>query len=63
MPDLLRQKREEHFLTQEELAKKAGLHRSTLVRIEMGQEKPRAKTVRRLARALGIQARELVGTA
>ena len=51
--------REERFLSQMELAKRAGLARSTLARIE-GGEAARLGTIRRLAEALGVTPAELV---
>jgi transcriptional regulator with XRE-family HTH domain len=54
MPSL-REIREKKFLTQEELAQRAGLIVVTINRIEKGRQKPRFKTIRKLAEALGIQ--------
>jgi transcriptional regulator with XRE-family HTH domain len=48
----LRQFRVERFLSQRELARQAGLHAITLVRLE-------SRTVRALAAALGVEPREL----
>lgn len=56
----LRQLREAAFLTQAELAQKAGLTEATVSRIEHGHHEPRISTVRRLATALGVHPRELV---
>ena len=39
-------------ITQEALAKAAGISRITLIRIEMGQSKPDLDTLERLAKAL-----------
>ena len=46
--------RERQALTQEELARKAGINRVTLARIETGAE-PYPATVRKLAEALGVE--------
>ncbi len=57
---LLRDIREQKFLTQEELAQKAGLVVVTINRIEKGRQKPRFKTIRKLAEALEVEPREIV---
>ena len=41
-------------LTQESLAKKAGIHKSTVYRIEDGKTQPSPTTVTKLSRALEI---------
>jgi len=52
--------REERALTQAELAEKAGISPSTLSLIESGKvPKPHVGTIRKIARALGIEPREL----
>ena len=51
----LRRLRVERFLSQRELARRAGLHAITLVRIEAGATAPSTRTVRALADALGIE--------
>jgi DNA-binding XRE family transcriptional regulator len=56
----LREIREAHFLTQAELAERAGLARLSVVRIEKGHVRPRLWTVRRLAETLGIEPAQLV---
>ena len=47
-------------ITQESLAHDAGISVSTLQRIESGTHQPRLKTLRTLAKALGVPARELL---
>ena len=59
----IRQLRESAGLTQEALAKAAGIGRVTLVRIEKGEQSPRYETLVSLAQALGRPMRELVGSA
>jgi transcriptional regulator with XRE-family HTH domain len=59
--DRLRELRESQFMTQEELAARSGVHQVTISRIELGQVEPRFSTIRRLAKALGVEPRELVG--
>ena len=56
----LRRVRVERFLSQRELARQAGLHAMTLVRLEAGTTAPSTRTVRALAAALGIEPRELI---
>jgi transcriptional regulator with XRE-family HTH domain len=55
----LRRLRLEHFLSQGELARRAGLHAVTLTRLEAGATAPATRTVRALAEALGVEPREL----
>ena len=55
----LRRFRVERFLSQRELARQAGLHAITLVRLEAGTTAPSTRTVRALAAALGVEPREL----
>ena len=53
----LRELRSRAFLTQEELAEKAKVSRSTIAVLESGRRArwPRPRTIRRLARALGCE--------
>ncbi|MFQ5875159.1 MAG: helix-turn-helix domain-containing protein [Dehalococcoidia bacterium] len=60
MPLRLRAIRESQFLTQRELAAKAGLGIATIVRVEKGQQAPTFRTIKRLAAALGVEPAELV---
>jgi transcriptional regulator with XRE-family HTH domain len=55
----LRRVREERLLTQQELADAADLGLSTVLRIENDRVEPRFSTIRKLARALEVDAREL----
>ncbi len=52
--------RRDRDLTQEELAKKAGLSRVTVGKAERGTALPRAGTLRALAGALGVRVADLV---
>ena len=48
-------------LTQEELAKEAGVGITTIARIETGEiEEPRVSTLRKLTSALGLEPRDLL---
>jgi len=53
--------RKQHHLSQEELAKKAGITYSTLIKIESGLNKnPTLETLRKIADAFKIKIDELV---
>ena len=56
----LRQARARVALTQDEVAEKAGIHPVTYCRVETGQQPPMAKTVRKIASALGIEPSEIL---
>ena len=58
-PHNLRRLRLAEFLSQAELARRAGLHTLTISRLEAGRAKPTTRTVRALADALGISPGEL----
>jgi transcriptional regulator with XRE-family HTH domain len=58
--DNVRRLRDERALTQEELAEKVGITVAALSRIERNNAEPRPSTRRKLARALGVDAAELV---
>jgi transcriptional regulator with XRE-family HTH domain len=54
--------RKKHKISQEELAKKAGITYSTLIKIESGvNDNPTIKTIRKIADALDVSMDELVG--
>jgi transcriptional regulator with XRE-family HTH domain len=55
----LRSLRKRSGLSQEETADKAGLHVTYLSGVERGLRNPSIRSVRRLAQALGVPAREL----
>jgi transcriptional regulator with XRE-family HTH domain len=57
----LREARRRAALTQGELAQKAGVGVTTIVRIETGEiTEPRVSTLRKLAQALGVEPRDLL---
>jgi DNA-binding XRE family transcriptional regulator len=56
----LREIREARFLSQAELAERAGLARLSVIRIEKGHVRPRLWTVRRLAETLGVAPADLI---
>ncbi len=58
--DRLRDARERRFLTQQQLADKAGTSKANISRLEGGDQSPRMSTIVRLAEALGIDPEELV---
>lgn len=54
--------RKKHKLSQEELAKKAGITYSTLIKVESGaNDNPRIKTLMKIAKALEVSIDKLVG--
>ena len=55
----LRVLRERLFITQTELAEAAGISLVTLNRLENGKQKPSFKTIRKLAKALGVEPGEI----
>jgi transcriptional regulator with XRE-family HTH domain len=56
----LRELRLDQALTQQELASKAGLSKTTIVNIEAGRIWPHPPTVRKIAAVLGIPPKQLV---
>ncbi len=56
----LRVLRERAALTQDELAEQAGIHRVSIANIERGAKGAQAKTVRKLARVLGVKPADLM---
>jgi transcriptional regulator with XRE-family HTH domain len=58
--DRLRNLRKRSLLTQKELADKSGVGVTTIIRIERNQVEPHGRTIRRLAKALGVAPEELV---
>ncbi len=56
----LREVRLAKLLTQEEVARRAGLSEATVNRIETGTHEARISTVRKLAVALEVEATELI---
>jgi transcriptional regulator with XRE-family HTH domain len=58
----LRELRRRRVLTLEELAKKAGVGRNTVWRLEHGMMGAQPRTIRKLAKALDVEPEELVKT-
>lgn len=56
----VKQQRVRAFMTQEQLAKAAGISHRQLVRIEGNEVQPRFSTILKLGKALGIDPSELV---
>src|SRR5581483_3164925 len=54
-PENLRRLRLERFLSQADLARRAGMHPITLTRLEAGSGAPSTRSVRALAEALGVE--------
>jgi len=57
----LRAIREDHAMSQAELAKKAELSRATIVSLESGRAGAQYATIRRLAEVLAVQPADLFG--
>jgi DNA-binding XRE family transcriptional regulator len=55
----LKELRESHFITQAELAELIGVARVTINRLEGGQKKARFSTIRKLAKALSVEPKEI----
>jgi transcriptional regulator with XRE-family HTH domain len=58
--DRIRQRRHRRKWTAEELARRVGLHKTTVLRYESGIYSPRYVELEALARALGCEVRHLV---
>ena len=56
----VRAKRVQSFMTQEQLARAAGISSRQLVRIESNEVEPHFSTILKLAEALGVEPSELV---
>jgi transcriptional regulator with XRE-family HTH domain len=56
----LRKLRREHAWSQRDLARESGVAQDTITRLETGQREAQPRTVRRLAKALGVEPRELM---
>jgi DNA-binding XRE family transcriptional regulator len=56
----LRGLREGKFLSHRELATRAGVSPTTVLNLEAGKAEPQRRTIRKLARALGVDPAELV---
>jgi DNA-binding XRE family transcriptional regulator len=57
----LRQLREQRFMSQQDLAEKAGVSRATIVKAEQGRRVARFVTARKLAEALRVEPSALIG--
>lgn len=58
--DKLRETRKRALLTQQQLADRSGVGVTTIIRIERNQVEPHARTIRKLAKALGVEPHELL---
>lgn len=56
----LRELRGLHALTQDDLARKSGVGKATITRIETGTVAPGPGTLRKLAEALGVEPADLI---
>ena len=55
----IRELRQRKLLSQRELAEKAGVSETTIVKLEMGATKPQPRTLRKIAEALGIETEQM----
>ncbi len=60
--DRVRELRKRALLTQEQLAERSGVGIATIVRAERNQVEPHARTIRKLAEALGVTPAELISS-
>ena len=58
--DKVKRERFAQTMTQEQLARKAGISAAALVRIERNQADPHVSTIRKLSDALGVDPRYLL---
>jgi len=58
--DKLREIRKRALLTQQQLADKSGVGVTTIIRAERNQVEPQVRTIRKLAKALGVEPHELL---
>ena len=56
----MKRERERALLTQQELAERAGVGLTTLNRIENDHAEPHFRTIRKIAKALGVDPRNLI---
>lgn len=57
----LKKVRTRRLLTQEELAERAGVSAATIVNVERNNQEPHFRTIRKVAKALGVDPAELLG--
>jgi len=55
----LKELREQLFMSQEDLAKRANVTVSTINRLENGRQKPRFVTIRKIAKALDVKPEDI----
>ncbi len=58
--EVLREVRQEKGLSQEELADRAGLHRTYISQVERGLKSPSLRSLEEIAQALGVPASALL---
>ncbi len=58
--EVLREIRQEKGLSQEELADRAGLHRTYISQVERGLKSPSLRSLEQIAQALGVPASALL---
>jgi transcriptional regulator with XRE-family HTH domain len=55
----IRELRQRKLLSQRELAEKAGVSETTIVKLELGATRPQPRTLRKIAEALGIETEQM----
>lgn len=55
----LQELRKQQYLSQEDLAKKSEMTTGTINRLENGKHKPRFATIRKLAKALDVEPKDI----
>ena len=58
--DKLKEVRTRRLLTQIELAEKSGVNPTTIVRVERNQAEPHFRTIRKIAKALDMDPKDLI---
>jgi transcriptional regulator with XRE-family HTH domain len=58
----IRELRQRKLLSQRELAERAGVSETTIVKLELGATRPHPRTLRKIAEVLGISAEEMAET-
>lgn len=56
---MLKELRKMRFLSQDDLAKKSNITASTINRLERGKQNPRYVTIRKLAKALEVEPKDI----
>ena len=58
----IRELRQRKLLSQRELAERAGVSETTIVKLELGATRPQPRTLRKIAEVLGLSPEEMADT-